>query len=184
MPESEVVDSLKRLKRSPSRAAQVRSGKWLKDKINKSKGKRIGKSSRPTIGKMYLMGYNPKHSDTLPYYDALPLIIPIGMYSDGFLALNLHYLPAKPRINLLLALMQTMTGKGENARIKASYEMLNAAAKYKEFTPTVHRYLWSQISSPPLIIEPDDWEYVALLPLAKFKKKSRAAIYRDSMGMI
>ena len=44
-------------------------------------------------GGMFLFFYNPKLKDKLPYYDRFPLVIPLERYADGFLGINLHYLP-------------------------------------------------------------------------------------------
>ena len=56
------------------------------------------------IGQMFMFFYDPKNKQTLPYYDRFPLVFPIELYSDGFLGINLHYLPQKYRANLMDAL--------------------------------------------------------------------------------
>ena len=40
--------------------------------------------TRPTYGIMNLFYYSPKYDSTLPYYDALPLSIPIEKTKNGF----------------------------------------------------------------------------------------------------
>ena len=50
-------------------------------------------STRLIPGEMYLFFYDPKHKDTLPYYDRLPLVLPFRKVPDGFYGINLHYLP-------------------------------------------------------------------------------------------
>jgi len=56
----------------------------------------------PFIGGLMFFIYDPKTKDKLPYWDRFPLVIPINLYPDGFLGLNLHYLPYYQR-QLLLA---------------------------------------------------------------------------------
>ena len=67
--------------------------------------------NRAIIGNMYMFFYDPKHKDTLPYYDGFPLVIPIGPAEKGFLGLNLHYLPPALRAKLLDGLMDTTNNK-------------------------------------------------------------------------
>ena len=61
-------------------------------------GKLLG---RPSAGRMSLFFYDPKFKKTLPYYDTFPLVLPLEKYDDGFLGINLHYLPIPLRIRLL-----------------------------------------------------------------------------------
>ena len=51
-------------------------------------------SSRIVPGNMYLFMYDPKHKETLPYYDTVPLVLPFKSVPEGFLGINLHYLPS------------------------------------------------------------------------------------------
>ena len=76
---------------------------WAKENIQKLRNpmRIFEKSGSPTIGEMYMFSYDPKYKDVLPYYDMYPLVIPIEMYADGFLGLNLHYLPPLARARLL-----------------------------------------------------------------------------------
>ena len=85
-----------------------KSTEWYKDKI-KEFGKpgamdliRDGKrDSRPFYGRLNMFIYDPKFKKTLPYYDTFPLVLPLEKYDDGFLGINLHYLPIPLRIRLL-----------------------------------------------------------------------------------
>ena len=85
-----------------------RSTQWYRDKI-KEFGKpgaqdliRDGKrSNRPFYGKLNMFFYDPKFKKKLPYYDTFPLVLPLETYNDGFLGINMHYLPIPLRIKLL-----------------------------------------------------------------------------------
>ena len=57
--------------------------------------------TRFLLGNMYLFAYDPKHKETLPYYDRFPLIFPINKAKGGFLGINLHYLPPPFRAKLM-----------------------------------------------------------------------------------
>ena len=57
------------------------------------RGERARYKNRVSMGKMYLFNYDPKHKDTLPYYDRYPLIFPVNKAPGGFYGINMHYLP-------------------------------------------------------------------------------------------
>ena len=78
---------------------------WLKENvrllrnptaISRSLVKETGRNvSRFVLGNLYFFHYTPKNSESLPYYDVFPLVLILAKYNDGFLGLNLHYLPIK-----------------------------------------------------------------------------------------
>jgi hypothetical protein len=59
------------------------------------------KADKVKIGRMYMFSYDAKWKDKLPYWDAFPLIFPIDFKKDGFLGINLHYLPPVLRAKLM-----------------------------------------------------------------------------------
>lgn len=132
------------------------------------------------IGQMYMAYYDPKHKETLPYYDRFPLIIPIERYPDGFLGLNLHYLPIPLRARLLDALLDVADDK----RMEVSYNLLKSAARYKYFKPCLKRYLGKHFRSRFVKVNPEAWPVAAFLPVEKFEKKSKTAVWKDSRDMI
>ena len=68
--------------------------------------------------------YAPKFGKKLPYYDTFPLVLPIESYNDGFLGLNLHYLPIPLRIRLLdeLSDFSNNTKFDESTFLRVSYK--------------------------------------------------------------
>ena len=68
-------------------------------------------SSRVVPGNMYLFMYDPKLKKELPYYDTVPLVLPFRSLPDGFLGINLHYLPYLARFKLLGELSKLTTDK-------------------------------------------------------------------------
>lgn len=142
-------------------------------------------------GELCLFAYDPKHKQTLPYYDIYPLIFPIDMNSKTFLGLNMHYLPYEQRMLLLSKLLQFQvkdtTGKVDNRRLKISWDILNASANLKAFQPCVHRYLTSNLKSMIKVLDTDEWERVLLLPIHNFQSKdgiSAEAVWAESMKKI
>ena len=114
------------------------------------------------FGNMYMYFYDAKYKDTLPYYDAFPLTIPIGPAPGGFYGLNLHYLPLPLRAKALDALL----GEG--------------GLPQKYIAPMIHRYLFSQVKSRFALVEKPEWEIATFLPTADFQGAKNNAIYKDS----
>ncbi len=81
------------------------------------------------MGNMYMFFYDPKTKDTLPYYDAFPLVIPIEPAEGGFYGLNLHYLPPVLRAKFLDALLDITTNDkyNDNTKFDLSYGLLKKA---------------------------------------------------------
>ena len=151
--------------------------------IATSKGKAVRDVS---IGNMYLFNYDPKHKKTLPYYDRFPLIFMIGGAPGGFMGINLHYLPLTMRAKLMDALydLSTDTKYDENTRLKVSYNLLKRAAKYNAFKPCVKHYLGNHVKSSFIKIDAAEWDIALFLPLQRFVKASKEAVYKDSRQSI
>lgn len=134
-------------------------------------------------GELYLFAYDPKHADTLPFYDAYPLVFPFRRLGDGFIGLNLHYLPYRYRIMLLDRLDGFKTTKGltENTRLKLSWETISGASKFKWAEPCVHRYLLSQVRSPFKRIDPVDWGTALMLPVERFVGANKQKVWTESL---
>ena len=77
---------------------------------------RMNDYRRFLIGGMYFFLYDPKTKEELPYYDRFPLVIPLKREDDGFLGLNLHYLPVPYRIRLLRKLLPLAMYDGDDIR--------------------------------------------------------------------
>ena len=139
-----------------------------------------------SIGKMYFFNYDPKHKETLPYYDTFPLVFPIEFYtgkSPGFLGINMHYLSPFLRAKLMDALYANLNNnkRDKSTKLLIDYQMLKAAAQYKYFKPCLHRYLWTHKRSPFMYIPPTMWDYTLLLPMARFQKKSQDYVWMESL---
>jgi len=170
-----------------ARSRQARD--WLKSKIpdlNPTIKKVVIDKNRyvsnSVIGKMYFFYYDPKTKDDLPYYDRFPLVIPIQMYRDGFLGLNLHYIHPKHRIILLDKLSELATNNkfNETTRLRLSYSILASFSKAFEATPCLKRYLSSHVQSRFVQIEANEWDIAALLPVEQFEKASTGKVWSDS----
>lgn len=154
--------------------------------IREEKDNLVSSWASVAIGKMYLAYYDPKHKETLPYYDTFPLIIPIKRYPDGFLGLNLHYLPPVLRAQLLDSLYDLLNNArmDEKKRLVISYNILNAAAKHRYFQPCVKRYLGTHFRSRFVKIPHQNWTAAVFLPVESFEKASKTQVWADSRQTI
>ena len=167
-----------------------RSTQWYRDKI-KEFGKpgamdliRDGKrDTKPFYGKLNMFFYDPKHKKKLPYYDTFPLVLPLENYPDGFLGINMHYLPIPLRVKLLDRLVDfsNKTKFDESTRLVVDYSKLK---NIKLIKPTIHRYLAGQMKSQIRRIDADEFTIATLLPVQRFKKESDKRVWSDSRGMI
>lgn len=137
-------------------------------------------------GKMFMFFYDPKLKKTLPYYDSFPLVVVVDKAKDGFLGLNLHYLPPTLRAKLLDSLMDITTDNkyNEETSFALSYSLLKRAAKYKYFKPCVKHYLSDHVRSRFALVPAPEWEIAAFLPTADWQKASASQVYSDSRKKI
>lgn len=150
------------------------------------RGERRSSVTMPTIGRMVMYQYDPKHKDTLPYYDRFPMIFPIEMYSDGWLGANLHYLPPVYRARLMDALYDTINNENydDSTKLQINYQTLKSASKFKYFVPCIKRYLFSHVRSGLVEIDPKEWDYVLMMPYARFMKEKQRKVWDDSIKII
>jgi len=146
----------------------------------------LKQTGQEIVGSMYMFFYDPKHKETLPFYDTFPLVVVVGPAEGGFYGLNLHYLPPILRAKMLDALMDITTNKkfNDSTRFKMSYELLARTAKLKYFKPCFKHYLNEHVKSKFAMVPAPEWEIATFLPTAKFEKASINAVYKDSRKKI
>jgi hypothetical protein len=171
------------------------SYKWLLQKIanirNPSqiprgiKAETHRETSRFKLGGLYCFYYDPKGKDDLPYYDTFPLVLMLERYNDGFLGLNLHYLPIKVRAAFLDKLLDFAVMRDDEVqRLRITYDILVASKRYKEFKPCLKRYLNGHLKSRILTIQPEEWDVAVFLPMHQFKKEKAQTVWKESMDQI
>lgn len=138
------------------------------------------------IGRLVMYRYDPKWKDELPYYDRFPMIFPIELYDNGWLGVNMHYLPPVYRARLMDALWDTANNASydETMKLRVSYEIMKSASQFKYFKPCIKRYLTTHIRSPLMEIDVNEWDYALFLPLARFAKARQRQVWDDSINMI
>ena len=167
-----------------------KSTEWYKDKIKEFGTPktldliRDGKQAKsPFGGVLNMFVYAPKFARKLPYYDTFPLVLPIESYSDGFLGINLHYLPIPLRIRLLDRLndFSNNTKFDESTVLNVSYDKVK---KIQSIKPTIHKYLSGYVRSRFRRIDADEFVIATLLPVQRFKKATASAVWSDSRRML
>lgn len=134
------------------------------------------------IGRMYHFFYDPKHKEKLPYYDRFPLIYVMEKYKDGFLGMNLHYLPPIYRARLMDALysISKKDAARESEKLRMSYNLMKSAGRFRYFQPCIKRYLNNHIRSRFLYIPAEEWDIALMLPTERFKKSKKSSVWRES----
>ena len=141
--------------------------------------------SQPLIGSMNMFFYDPKHKDTLPYYDRFPLSVIVGPAQGGFYGLNLHYLPPVLRAKMLDALMGVTNNKkyDDSTKFEISYKLLVATSRLRFFKPCYKHYLFAHVKSRLARVSAPEWEIATFLPTADFEG-NKSKVYSDSRSMI
>ena len=163
--------------------AVIRNPSSIADQIMAEKNRHVNNFM---LGGLYCYYYDPKTKDSLPYYDIFPLTLVLERYNDGFLGLNLHYLPLRYRLAFMTKLMDFASYDEANniQRLRITYDILKASKSLKEFKPCIKRYLTSNIRSKILAIQPNEWDVAAFLPVQDFKKAKTNKVWRDSVENI
>lgn len=150
------------------------------------KNEQLKRGNKQIVGSMQMFFYDPKHKETLPYYDKFPLAIIVGPAEKGFYGLNLHYLPPILRAKFLDELLDITnnTKYDDSTKFNASYDLLNRAQRFKYFKPCFKHYLTAHVKSQFAEVESPEWEIAAFLPTASWEKSSSNKVYTDSRKML
>ena len=135
-----------------------------------------------TPGHLYMYAYDPKMKKELPYYDRFPLVFPFRKTPDGFIGLNMHYLPYQLRIILLDRLMvfRTNNRMDETTRLKYSWATIDGISKFAAAVPCVKQYLSSHVKTQFRKVDSEDWATAMLLPVERFVGATKQQVWEDS----
>lgn len=138
-------------------------------------------------GQMFMFNYQPKNKSKLKYYDTFPVIFILKLESDGFLGINLHYLPPQLREKVFINLLSFTSGglETDNTRLILIYDKLMRKPKFRHWLkPCIKKYLYKRIDSYMLRIPPEDWYIATFLPIERFKKKHRGLVWVETRQKI
>jgi hypothetical protein len=133
-------------------------------------------------GKLYMYFYDPKTKADLPYYDKFPLVFPFRRTDDGFIGLNMHYLPHKLRLVLMDRLLMFKNNDKFDAttKLRYSWQLIDGVSKFALAKPCVKRYLKDHLRSPLVNVTADDWATAMMLPVERFVGASSAQVWAES----
>ena len=143
----------------------------------------IAIKGRPlNIGRMFMFAYQPMLREQLPFYDRFPLIFVIEFRKDGFLGLNMHYMPIRLRLMLFnrLTVLMNNASLNDNTRLRLSYQVIKNATKFHAALPLIREYKAKYIRSRVLEVHPRDWEIALFLPTEQFKKRGKQTIWANT----
>ena len=137
---------------------------------------------RLEMGDMYLMEYDAKLKDKLPYYDRYPLVLPFDFTNNGFYGLNLHYIAPRHRVALLEALYETVERNDMDIaeKFRFNYSLISKVTGMRFAKPCVKRYLTSHIKGQLMKVDSKYWDVVSMLPSSDFGKVNTNTVYADS----
>ena len=145
--------------------------------VTRSRVKQFGVERQQFLpGQLVLYGYDAKYKDTLPIWDAMPLILVTKIVEGGWYGINFHYIKPQHRLMILSALYAVNNRRGmiEKDKMRLSWQIAEKAAASvgasKHLNQCIKRYLSSHVKTPPLVIDPNQWDMMVFLPLARFQK--------------
>ena len=139
--------------------------------------------NKPLPGRMFMFNYDAEHKDTLPYWDAFPLIFMVDKAPKGFYGLNMHYLPPVLRAKLMDALytkVQNQNAFDISTQLQINYQTLKNASRFSLFKPCFKHYLFNNVGGDLIYVEPEEWDIALMLPTQRFQKASAQDVWKDS----
>ena len=154
-----------------------------------------GRTKRLLPGRMYMFNYrNPISKAKADYYDMYPVVLVMNVYEqkDYFQGLNFHYLPPMYRAELMDQLFPYVVNSGTTgdelattirARLekRVNYDFMKKRRNLMSFKPMFKRYNMQRVIGQYLYVPPKAWDFIMMMPLARFRKAGINRIYRDSM---
>jgi hypothetical protein len=150
---------------------------WLYNHVKDSgMGGRKPTITRPLLGSLVAFEYDPKYKETLPYYDIFPMPVVVKLYTDGFLGLNLHYIPPSARKKIIEIMFQAPMSRSKTGdRLTQPLMPFKGSGFPWQFA--YKRYLGNHITTQIVNIPEEEWLIATLLPLAEFKKKTASYVW-------
>jgi len=162
----------------------IRSLKYNNVETNKSLKRQPWMKS----GKVVMFGYDAKYKETLPYYDAFPLVLIVKTTKTGFVGLNLHYLDPIHRAILFDELYQTRFFRNpanpKKDKFKIPYRILKSKRTLELFKPAYKKYLTTQLTTYVMEIPEKYWETALFLPTETFRGAQKQRVWRESLKKV
>ena len=151
--------------------------------------KKFTATKQPLTGQMIMYIYRAEHDLVLPFWDAAPLVIFMGLVpgkSTHFYGLSLHYLPPVIRASFFDALLDVRTTKNisDNTKLAITYKILKGSQKMKAFRPAWKMYISKNVQSNIVFVPPTEWVSTIFLESAQWKKAGKSTVYQWSRSQL
>jgi len=128
-------------------------------------------------GRLYFFEYNAINKETLPVWDAFPLVF----FWDTFrskegkqilIGINLHYLSPVMRAAAMKELLKLKSNDrlNRNTKLKLSWDILKGLTNSKLFKHSVKMYRLDHVQTTFIEVPAASWEMAIFLPLGRMKK--------------
>jgi hypothetical protein len=161
-----------------ARTAEARSfiqGMIAKTTIPTNRSNILNDAKRITpfaaVGRMFFFRYDPLTKERLSQWDEFPLVLPMTVTGDGFAGINLHFLGPGERLSILdgLSIFLNNDKYDDSTRFLLSYDLLSNMSRFASVQDCYRRYLYDQLVSPLIYVEPNNWETAVFLPVEKMR---------------
>lgn len=127
----------------------------------------------PPIAELVLFRYQAKVGNVFGYWDKFPIILMVRPFADHCFGFNLHYLDIPVRTKILNTITRLHTHAYNKEQLfKAIYPFLDALVKIGIYNFAYKNYSYSNITSEFVVIKPEHYNFVANLPIARFKENN------------
>lgn len=174
----EKIDREMSKKKIAARSAQAKA--FIREKVsqatiptNRSNVLNDAKRVTPVaaVGRMFFFRYDPLTKERLSQWDEFPLVLPTTVTGDGFTGINLHFLSPSQRLSILDGLYMFLNNDkyDDSTRFLLSYDLLKGMSRFSAIQRCMRRYLYDQMVSPIIYIEPNHWETAIFLPVENMR---------------
>lgn len=125
---------------------------------------------KPPIAELVLFRYEAKIGNVYGYWDKFPIILMVRPLPEHCFGFNLHYLDYNTRKKILDTIARLHTHAHSKEQLfKSVYPFLDALVKIGIYNHAYKNYSYSNITSDFVVIKPKHYNFVADLPIARFK---------------
>jgi hypothetical protein len=171
---------------------EVSAVQWFKNALGGIRKKKTGSAKdyeqilkdnskgikRRLLGQVIVFRYIP--NSKTKFYDKFPIVIVTGVSGSTITGLNLHYVPPMDRIKLILLMNSLLFNQKEmdlqKTRVKI-FSLLTKKIFAKYIGTAVNNYTIKNIAGKPKLTTPEEWSYLAFLPV--FKGISPSKVYSE-----
>ena len=118
---------------------------------------------------MFFYDPQPERKKNLLYFDMFPLVYPLRRMGDGFIGINVHYLPPAFREDFynIFSRFATNDEIDEKTLYRATWSKIS---RFKVMRPLIRKYTYESVRSRFLVLDATEVPIALLLPLQRFVK--------------